>query len=128
MYPGFGHFYVIYYFGLSEISTAILAVLANFDDSYGIKGLGDEFVIIKIVTAVLFVISFIIIRNILWPVFSYYFITDILRAFKENNPKCEGRKAWMKCFMITCSSLSVLQLAWLAQLIITCKAEIEKLM
>lgn len=128
MYPGFGHFYVIFFMGISEISTLFLCLLANFDDDFGVIGLGDAFPITKITMGGIFAVTFVICRTILWPFASYYFATDVLHAFKVNNPSCEGRKGLMKCTLVTCFCLSILQVAWLGQIIIQGKAEIEKLL
>jgi len=128
MYPGFGHFYVLFFMGLSEISTLFLCLLANFDDEYGVKGLGDAFPITKIALGGIFAISFLICRSIIWPFASYYFTIDVLHALKVDHPSCEGRKGWMKCFLTTLCGLSVLQVVWLGQIVIQGKAEIEKLL
>jgi len=128
MYPGFGHFYVIFFMGLSEISTLFLCLLANFDDDYGVKGLGDAFPMAKVALGIIFAITFVICRSIIWPVASYYFTKDVLHALKVNCPSCEGRKGWMKCFLTTLIGLSLLQIIWLGQIIVQGKAEIEKLL
>jgi hypothetical protein len=40
-------FYATFFLGLLEVSTAILCVLANFDDEYGVKGLRDALPMVK---------------------------------------------------------------------------------
>lgn len=128
MYPGFGHFYVIFFMGLSELSTLFLCLLANFDDDYGVKGLGEAFPIVRIMLGAAFVIAFVICRTIIWPFSSYYFITDVLQALKDEHVLCQGRKVWMKTFVITCFFLSILQVVWLGQIFTMGKTEIEKLL
>jgi hypothetical protein len=38
-----------FFLGILEVSTAILWVLANFDDEYGVKGLRDAIPMVKLV-------------------------------------------------------------------------------
>jgi len=128
MYPGCGHFYVIFFMGLSELSTLFLCLLANFDDDYGVKGLGEAFPIVKIMLGAAFVIAFVICRTIIWPFASYYFVTDVFQALKDDHALCQGRKRWMKCFVTTLGGLSILQVVFLGQIFIMGKAEIEKLL
>jgi len=128
MYPGCGHFYVIFFMGLSEISTLFLCLLANFDDDFGVIGLGEAFPITKVALGAIFAVSFVICRTIIWPFASYHFAIDVLHAFKVNCPSCHGRRGWMKFFLTSLVGLSILQVAWLGQIIIQGKAEIEKLL
>ena len=67
MYPGCGHTYALFYMGISEISTSVLVILANFDDVHGVKGLADAFPTLKIACAVAFVVAFITCRIVMWP-------------------------------------------------------------
>jgi TLC domain len=126
MSPGCGHVYALFFFGLSEISTAILCLLANFDDDHGVIGLGSAFPITKIVLGAAFVFFFILCRCVLWPIHSYYFCRDILQALKSSNPRAIHRRAWMKFFLVSLSGLSILQIAWLGQIFVLGKQELEK--
>jgi TLC domain len=126
MSPGCGHMYALFFFGLSEISTAVLCVLANFDDEHGVPGLGEALPITKVVLGALFVFFFILCRCVLWPITSYYFCRDILQALKGSDPRAVYRRHWMKFFLVSLSGLSVLQVAWLGQIFILGKQELEK--
>lgn len=125
MYPGCAHFYGVFFLGLSEISTAVLCVLANFDDEHGVVGLGEAFPKAKMAVGVAFVCLFIICRTIMWPVASYYFVRDSMCALKAKSARTEARKGWIKLFVVCLSGLSVLQVAWLFQIFIIAKREIE---
>lgn len=130
MYPGCAGFYVIFFVGISEISTAVLCLLANFDeDGHGVQDLGIHLPVTKIVLASTFVVLFITIRSILWPAFSYYFIRDCMQALKEKDDnKTVKPRAYAVRVMAACDGgLTVLQIMWLGQIFITLKAEIEKL-
>jgi hypothetical protein len=127
MNPGCGHVYTLFFFGLSEISTAVLCLLANFDDHHGVVGLGDAFPITKIICGAIFVVLFILCRCILWPIHSYYFCNDILHAIRNtNDPRATSRRSWMIFFLISLSGLSVLQIAWLGQIFMIGKEELQK--
>ena len=128
MFPGCGHLYVVFFFGLSEISTAILCLLANFDDEYGVIGLGDAFPLLKVSVGIAFVIGFIICRVLMWPYLSYHFTRDALNALKSGSPESMERKKWLWTFMIALSGLSVLQVLWLGQIFIIGQEEIGKLL
>lgn len=51
---GFLHLYGIFYFGLSEISTALISALAAFDADHGVLALGDHFPTAKLVVGLAF--------------------------------------------------------------------------
>jgi len=128
MTSGCGYMYSIFYFGLSEVSTGVLCLLANFDDEFGVVGLGDAFPILKAILAVAFVVMFILCRCTLWPIASYYFCRDLQLAFKHNDERTQqgSRKPWMRFFYVSLASLSVLQIIWLGQIFILAKEELVK--
>ena len=125
MYPGLAQFYGIFFLGLSEISTAVLCVLANFDDEHGVKGLGDAFPMVKVAIGAAFVCLFILCRTIMWPIASYYFVRDARLALKSHSPRAEACKGWIYLFIVSLSGLSVLQVAWLVQIFVIAKKEFE---
>lgn len=129
MYPSSGHFYSIFFFGLCEVSTAILCLLANFDDEHGVPGLGDALPVAKLVLGGLFIVSFIVCRCILWPIFSYYFCRDVLQALKnKDDPRLQGRRGWLKFFLVSLSGLSLLQVAWLGEILRVAHTEVSQIL
>jgi hypothetical protein len=131
MFPGYAHFYAIFFMGISEISTTILILLSHFDPKFGIDGASEAFPLLKIAFAVAFVISFIICRTILWPFTSYHFIRDALTAIRLNSPHVQSkpsRKIFLQITIFALSGLSVLQVLWLFQIIIMAKQEFDQLM
>jgi TLC domain len=126
MFPGCGHIYTLFFFGLSEISTAVLCILANFDDQHGVVGLGSAFPTLKVLLGAVFVVCFILCRCILWPLLSYHFCRDILQGLQSNDPRALQRRSWMKFFLVSLSGISVLQVAWLGQIFILGQQELEK--
>jgi len=124
---GNGHFYVLFYFGVSEISTGVLSLLANFDDEYGVVGLADAFPIIKICFGGLFTVLFIICRVFMWSTISYYYCRDAWNVVKGSDPRAEGYKTWYRFTFLSLSILSVLQIIWLADIVRIGKEELEKL-
>ena len=127
-----GHIYTIFFFGISEISTAVLCVLANFDDEHGIVGLGDAFPITKVICGAVFVVFFIVCRCILWPIHSYYFCSDISTALRQERPQpnqhnTQTRRYWMMFFLTSLSGLSILQILWLGQIFVLGKQELQKI-
>lgn len=128
MYPGAAHFYAIFYMGISEISTAILCLLANFDDEFGVVGLGDAFPITRAALGVIFAVAFIICRATIWPIVTYHLFKDSIQALKSESSKYRSKDKWIKIFMFTSSALSILQVLWLGEIIVTVKTEVEKLL
>lgn len=126
MFPGFAHFYGIFFLGLSEVSTAVLCILANFDDVHGVKGMGDAFPLTKIIVGFLFVVLFIICRTIIWPIASYYFVRDSRLALQGDSAEAKAQRNWIRAFVICLSGLSVLQVAWLYEIYVHAKEEVEK--
>lgn len=128
MFPGCCHFYAIFYFGLSEISTAILCLLANFDDNFGVIGLDKVFPKTKIVLGALFVTSFIFFRCIMWPFVTHHFWKDTSRALTSNNPLAAARKNFLHLLRFCCAGLSLIQFVFVAMIVQTGKEELAKLM
>ena len=126
MFPGCCHFYAIFYFGFSEISTAILCLLANFDPKYGIAGLDEAFPKTKLILGGLFVLSFIVCRLILWPYATYFFARDTMRAMKSNVPRVHGRRGYLRIIYCCCVFLTLIQLLFVAMIVQTGKEEIGK--
>jgi hypothetical protein len=127
MFPGMGHYYAIFFFGMCELSTAVVCVLANFDVDQGVPGLGEAMPYTKIGVGIVFVFLFITCRCILWPFYSYYFANDVLTALKNETQLSNGQKRWMKFFLVSLSGLSVLQVAWLGQIFVVAKEEFTKI-
>jgi hypothetical protein len=130
MYPGCLHFYALFYFGFSEISTAILALLANFDPDHGVDGLDEVFPITKIVLGALFVVSFIVCRVVAWPYVTYYFTRDARQVIdmKCDSKFADGRRGYVKAIFYCCAALSAIQVLFLYMIVVMGKQEIEKLL
>lgn len=128
MFPGCCHFYALFYFGFSELSTAILCLLANFDDQYGVVGLEQVFPKTKIVLGALFVTSFIVCRCIMWPVVTHHFFKDTTKALASKHPLAAGRRNFLHLLRFCCFGLSLIQFVFVAMIVQTGKEELAKLM
>jgi hypothetical protein len=113
IYPSYSMEYAYFFFGLSEVSTGVLCILANFDDAHGVVGLAEAFPLTKVVVGVIFVVLFIICRCILWPIVSYYWVRDARQCLKSKSPLLEGRRFVIKMHGFCLIGLSALQLSWL---------------
>jgi TLC domain len=127
LFHGIAHFHAPFYFGISEISTAILCLLANFDDAHGVPGLADAFPQGKVVLGALFAVAFIVCRVFLWVFFSYYFVTDALLAINKTDSSRDAARPWVKIFLGSLTGLSVLQVIWLGQIIMVGMEEYQKM-
>ena len=129
MYPGCGHTYALFYMGISEVSTTVLVLLANFDEVHGVIGLADAFPLLKVVCAAAFVGAFIICRIVMWPFVSKYFVDDVMKALKNaDDKKAKEHKMWLIGFAFVLSSLTILQFIWLGQIFIMGKEELDKML
>lgn len=100
--------------------------MANFDEKHGVIGLGEAFPIAKVTVGVVFVMLFVMVRCLLWPVMAYYFVRDIRHALKGDDPKAKHRRGWMKFFLVSLSGITVLQVAWLGEIISLAQIELAK--
>ena len=112
---------------MSEFSTAVLCLLANFDDAHGVPGLADAFPTGKVVLGALFAFAFILFRVVMWTFVSYYFINDALKGIKAKDPRTEPAKPWVKVLLGCNVALTVLQVIWLGQIVLVGKEEYDKM-
>lgn len=127
LFHGVAHYYVPFYFGISEVSTAFLCLLVNFDDEHGVPGLADAFPQAKVVLGALFAVAFISVRAFFWTFFSYYFVSDALLGVKNTDSTRDAARPWLKVFLGALTGLSVLQVIWLGQIFIVGMEEFEKM-
>jgi hypothetical protein len=128
MYPGLGQIYAVFFMGLSEISTATLVLLANFDPTLGVDGLAEAFPLTKIICAVAFVVTFVTCRNVMWPYAGWHYWKDSLEALA--NPKDKLAKAnsgILKRTLFVLVSLTFLQFLWLGQIFVMGYQEIQNM-
>ena len=117
----FLHIYSSFFFGISEVSTVVLCILACFDDSRGIKAKDGSNLFAKLfplsmkVIGVVFAVLFVIIRIVIWPVISYYFWIDSLALLET--PESLHSLPVVYTFLVFNVGLTVLQFAWLAEII-----------
>jgi hypothetical protein len=127
LFPGTAHFYAPFYFGVSEVSTAVLCLLANFDEAHGVKGLTEAWPVGKVVFGAAFAILFIFFRVICWSAVSYFYCRDAWNALSGVDPRTADRKTYLRFTFVSLSLLSLLQILWLGQIFIIGKEELEKM-
>lgn len=130
MYPGVAGIYALFFMGLSEISTCILCLLANFDPDLGVTGLDEAFPSTRIVLATVFVVLFILCRIILWPICAYNFVKDCRLGLSRDHKVYETRavKNTLKFMLVSVTGLTLLQILWLGEIFVMGKQEIIALM
>jgi len=124
-YPSF-HFYSVFYMGLSEFSTAILSLLASFDDDHGVVGLGDAFPKCKMVLGGFFAVLFVLIRVVAWSAFTYKYYQDISIVSKSDS-KYQCRRYFIWFNNISLGLVTILQIVWTYEVFRVMKLEMEKL-
>jgi hypothetical protein len=125
--PGTAHFYAPFYLGISEASTAVLCLLANFDDVHGVKGLAEAFPIGKVFFGAIFAVTFLTCRVLMWSTVSYYYCRDCWNALSGNDPRLVGRKTFIRFTLVSLSLLSLLQILWLGEIVRQGKEELGKM-
>lgn len=109
--------YALFYFGISELSTGVLCLLANFDDDHGVPGLADAFPMLKITLGGLFAVLFVVCRVYMWSAVSICYCRDAWAALgNATDPRLSGRKLWLRYTFVSLSLLSLLQIIWLAEI------------
>jgi len=123
MYPGVASMYGLFFMGLSEVSSCALCLLANFDDTFGVVGLGDAFPMAKVIMGVAFAVLFIVCRIVLWPVFAYHFLSDSFTVLKRNSAQYETKtiKVVLSMMIFSNVGLTALQILWLGEIISTAR-------
>lgn len=124
--PGACHFYGVFYFGISELSTGILCVLINFDDEHGVVGLAAAFPLLRAVLGGLFAVSFVIIRVFLWGTVTYHYFQDVWQAYQDNHPKMtSARRLFFFFNNISLGFITLLQVVWLFEILRMASVELE---
>ena len=130
------HIYMPFFFGISEASSAVLSLLALFDENLGVKGMAKAFPITKLVLGVTFALLFVVFRIVLWFQIAYYFWRDSLAVahvdiatlnFEEFS--LVGLATWQQLswgWILLCNvGLSTLQVVWLGQIFYTAAQELS---
>jgi len=118
LYP-YLHIYAPFFFGISELSTAVLCLLAMFGDEskpeMGVPALGELFPATKDAVGTVFAILFIVFRVLLWPWVSYHFWLDSLAVLGQ--PEHLHSAAVVYGFLGANIFLTILQLVWLSEIV-----------
>jgi len=110
----FLHLYSSFFFGISEISTALICALACFDEKQGVPPLARAYPTAMKVIGVSFAVTFIIFRIILWPYVSYVFWLDMVEVIRNGTIHSMGVGI---TFLVANIGLSLLQVVWLGEII-----------
>ena len=121
--PPFLHLYCIFFFGLSEISTALVAALAAFDDRLGVPQLGDYFPTAKVVVGLSFTLLFVALRVVAWPLLAYYGVyRDCQQVLSEGTAHSPPV---VIAYLVCLFGVSLLQLVWLGEICRRAPAEVR---
>ncbi len=120
---GWLHLYGIFYFGLSEVSTALLAALSTFDGAHGVVELGRYFPVTKLVLGLAFAAGFVVARAAVWP---YLAFRGVFQDCREVLRDGTAHSPLIVCAYLTMLfALTVLQLVWLAEIARRAPAELR---
>ena len=114
----YSHLYGSFFFGVSEVSTTVLALLALFDGEFGIPELERDFPTLRLIVGVIFAVSFAVVRCVLWPYFTWFYCRDaraILAADAAGETPVHSRLL-VNVFMYGLLTLSVMQAVWFVQI------------
>jgi hypothetical protein len=65
---------------------------------------------------------------VLWPLYSYKFGRDVMHALSnKGDDRIQSRRSWMCFFLVSLGGLSVLQVAWLGQILVVAREELAKM-
>lgn len=117
----FAHFHGTFFMGVSETSTTLLAFLVNFDKVHGVPALEANYPKTRLAVGTLFAASFVLVRAIMWPFFSYFFIRDCLLVIDQGQAH-DLVVVWL--FVVMLAILSVMQVLWLGEIAVTIYREV----
>ena len=87
----YSHLYGSFFFGVSEISTTILAVLALFDGEFGVPELESDFPNLRLAIGTTFAASFVVVRCMLWPYLTFFYCKDALEILARSCDDADRR-------------------------------------
>lgn len=122
MHGQFLHLYGIFFFGISEVSTALVSLLACFDEQHGIAELGEHFPKCKMAIGSAFAVAFIAIRAISWPYLAYHVTVDCMTVLADGTAHSPFV---VYSFLGGLAGLTLLQFFWLAEIIRRAPAEMR---
>ena len=111
----------------TRLSSIALCLLANFDDEFGVVGLGDAFPMTRAALGGIFVVLFVVCRVLLWTSISYYCFRDFMSVLKGSDPRKKGFDLWYRFTFFSLSILSLLQIIWLFEIGRIALEELEKI-
>jgi len=115
--------------GVSEMSTVILCLLACYDDDLGLTGMSEAFPIAKLVVGAMFIVSFIVFRIVLWPIFTYHLLNDTKLVLERDAEKLSpSSKLAIYAIIRTCQALTFMQVLFLGQIFYTVYLEISQVL
>jgi len=127
IFHGVAHTYAPFFFGISEVSTMVLCLLANFDDDHGVPGLAEAFPNVKVGLGAVFAVCFIGLRGFAWAFMGYYFVTDSLNAINNTDSTRDVARPYIKAQLASFIGLSCLQILWLREIGKVGMVEFEKM-
>jgi len=122
----YSHLYGSFFFGVSEVSTTVLAVVVLFDAEHGVAELERDFPTLRVAIGGLFAVSFAFVRCVLWPYLTYFYCRDALDVLADD-PQIHS-PFLVKLFMGGLLTLSVMQAVWLFQIVERMYVEIKALL
>jgi len=129
LYPGVAQIYGVFFMGVSEMSTVSLCLLATFDDDLGLTGMAEAFPTAKLVIGAVFVVTFIIFRILLWPIFTYHILNDTKLVLERDSEKLSfSSKVAIFAIVRSCQALTFMQVLFLGQIFWMGYLEISKML
>ncbi len=105
-FNGFLNSYAYFFIGFTEISNVFLAIV---DIPRFVPEFSENWPLFYQINKLLFASSFIILRNILWPIISYPCVIDLFQLIKNGNAHSE---VVVGLFLFATAVLTYLQFNW----------------
>ncbi|KAJ1452912.1 hypothetical protein M885DRAFT_525580 [Pelagophyceae sp. CCMP2097] len=110
----FLHLYGIFFFGVSEVSTAVLSALASFDPEHGVAALARAMPVTKVLLGALFAVLFVSIRLVAWPYLAYHLANDAVEVLRAGEAHSQPVVVTFLAFL---AGLTLLQFFWLTEIL-----------
>ena len=108
-------FYGLFYLGIASVSTLFLVFVDIF--KYGPKSLRENFGVVNTAARVLFALSFILVRAVIWPLMNLAFWRDAIINLRD--PPGDGGtwRPYLIGLLLANTFLGVLQMLWAGRII-----------
>ena len=108
-------FYGLFYLGIASVSTLFLVVVDIF--RYGPKSLKQDFGVVNTAAQVLFALSFLLVRAVIWPLMNCAFWRDAIINLRDPPEDGGTWRPYLIGLLLANTFLGALQILWAGRIV-----------